>query len=112
MSHSKPVWVAEKTFEMWVNSIDPNKLWLKAEIVDRHAEANLVQIHKQANTFKQLMENHTSQKNCCWKFLLQVKQLDLCWQITYTGWRWQTYSWSVVDNWSVLWRGRKHKKQI
>jgi len=37
MANSKSVGVAEKTFEMWVSSIDPNKLWLKAEIVDRHA---------------------------------------------------------------------------
>ena len=37
MTNSKSIGVAEKTFEMWVSSIDPNKLRLKMKIVNRHA---------------------------------------------------------------------------
>jgi len=34
---AKPNGVASKTFDLWVSAIDPNKQWLKAEIVDRFA---------------------------------------------------------------------------
>jgi len=32
-----PIGVAEKTFRLWQSMLDPNNIWLKAEIVDRCA---------------------------------------------------------------------------
>jgi len=34
---AKPNGVALETFDLWISAIDPNKQWLKAEIVDRFA---------------------------------------------------------------------------